>query len=40
MEPVIRAYEQKDAAAAAAVWNEVVADGVAFPQTELLDAES
>ena len=40
MEPVIRAYEKKDAAAAAAVWNEVVADGVAFPQTELLDAES
>ena len=39
MEPVIRAYEKKDAAAAAAVWNEVVADGVAFPQTELLDAE-
>lgn len=40
MEPVIRAYEKKDAARAAAVWNEVVADGVAFPQTELLDAES
>ena len=36
----IRQYEQQDAGEAAAVWNEVVEDGVAFPQTELLDAQS
>lgn len=40
MQIKIRAYEQADAASAAAIWNEVVEDGVAFPQTELLDAES
>ena len=40
MQIKIRAYEQTDAARAAAIWNEVVEDGVAFPQTELLDEES
>ena len=40
MQIKIRAYEQTDAASAAAIWNEVVEDGVAFPQTELLDEES
>lgn len=40
MQVEIRAYEQSDAQQAAAVWNEVVEDGVAFPQTELLDAQS
>ena len=40
MQTAIRPYEQKDAAAAAAIWNEVVEAGVAFPQTELLDEES
>ena len=40
MQIAIRPYEQKDAAAAAAIWNEVVEAGVAFPQTELLDAQS
>ena len=39
MQTAIRPYEQKDAAAAAAIWNEVVEAGVAFPQTELLDEE-
>jgi len=36
----IRAFEPSDAAAAAAAWNQVVADGVAFPQTEELTPES
>lgn len=40
MQVEIRQYEQQDAGGAAAVWNEVVEDGVAFPQTELLDAQS
>lgn len=40
MQVEIRQYMQQDAQAAAAVWNEVVEDGVAFPQTELLDAQS
>ena len=40
MQVEIRQYERQDAQDAAAVWNEVVEDGVAFPQTELLDAQS
>ena len=36
----IRAFEPADIDAANAVWNEVVEDGVAFPQTEKLDRES
>lgn len=40
MQVEIRRYAQQDAGEAAAVWNEVVEDGVAFPQTELLDAQS
>ena len=30
----IRQYEQRDAAQAAEIWNEVVEDGKAFPQLE------
>ena len=37
MEVIIRAYTPDDAAAAAEIWNQVVEDGVAFPQLELLD---
>lgn len=33
----IRAYEPGDLTAMLAVWNEVVEDGIAFPQEELLD---
>ena len=40
MQVQIRAYEPADAADAAAIWNEVVEEGVAFPQTELLTPES
>lgn len=36
MEIVIEPFRPEDAAAAARVWNEVVEDGVAFPQTEPL----
>lgn len=33
----VRAYETKDLAAMNAIWNEVVEEGIAFPQEELLD---
>lgn len=32
----IRPYERTDAAAAAEIWNQVVEDGVAFPQMDML----
>lgn len=35
----MRAFEEKDAAAAVKIWNQVVEDGSAFPQTELLNEE-
>lgn len=35
-ELTIRKYGESDLAAMTEIWNEVVADGVAFPQTELL----
>lgn len=34
---IIRKYEEKDLPAMIAIWNEVVEDGIAFPQEELLD---
>jgi len=37
---VIKPYERSDAAGAAAIWNEVVEEGIAFPQEELLTEES
>lgn len=36
----VRAYTQADVAAMVAIWNEVVRDGVAFPQEEELDQTS
>ena len=36
----IKAYDKKYITEAAAIWNRVVEDGVAFPQLELLDAVS
>ena len=36
----VRAYEEKDLPEMIRVWNEVVADGVAFPQEELLNAKT
>jgi hypothetical protein len=32
----VREYQQQDAAAAREIWNEVVREGVAFPQVEEL----
>ncbi|MBQ7744961.1 MAG: GNAT family N-acetyltransferase [Ruminococcus sp.] len=34
---IIRSYEEKDIKEMTAIWNEVVEDGIAFPQEELLD---
>ena len=34
---IIRKYEENDLPAMIAIWNEVVEDGIAFPQEELLD---
>ena len=36
---IVRAYTEADLPAMAAIWNEVVEDGVAFPQEECLDVE-
>ena len=36
----IRRYEQQDIAGMVKVWNEVVEDGIAFPQEEGLDEQS
>ena len=36
---VIRKYREEDLAAMAEIWNEVVEDGIAFPQTEKLDID-
>lgn len=33
----MRAYEEKDIPQLVKIWNEVVEDGIAFPQEELLD---
>lgn len=37
---MVRAYEAADIPAMVAIWNEVVEEGVAFPQEEPLTAES
>ncbi len=38
MEAKVRPYPPSDAAQAATLWNQVVEDGAAFPQTERLTA--
>ena len=40
MKICVRGYDKTDAKAATDIWNQVVEDGEAFPQTELLTAES
>ena len=40
MNLAIREYESNDAKDAAHIWNEVVEDGIAFPQEELLTEQS
>ena len=37
---MIREYEEKDLKAMIAIWNEVVDEGVAFPQEEFLDEQT
>ena len=37
---IVRPYEAKDIPAMISVWNEVVVDGVAFPQEETLTEET
>lgn len=39
MEYIIREYEEKDLPRMLEIWNEVVAEGDAFPQEELLDID-
>ena len=34
---IVRAYEKRDLEAMIRIWNEVVEEGIAFPQEELLD---
>ncbi len=40
MNIVVRAYTESDVPRMTEIWNEVVRDGIAFPQTECLDLES
>ena len=40
MEIRIRKYEESDIPGMVSIWNEVVEEGVAFPQTEYLTQES
>ena len=37
---LIREYTENDLPAMIEIWNEVVSEGIAFPQTELLDEQS
>ena len=37
---IVREYRPEDLPALVRIWNEVVEDGVAFPQEELLTAET
>jgi len=37
MQIIIREYKEKDLPEMIRIWNEVVEDGVAFPQEECLD---
>lgn len=40
MEIHIRAYENQDLPEMIEIWNEIVAEGIAFPQEELLDMQT
>lgn len=40
MEIEIKAYDKKDIKELILIWNQIVEDGVAFPQTEILDENS
>ena len=36
----VRKYEKEDISSMIEIWNEVVSDGIAFPQEELLGSSS
>jgi L-amino acid N-acyltransferase YncA len=38
--PIVRAYEDRDILSMISIWNEIVAEGMAFPQEDMLDEES
>ncbi len=40
MKVIIRAYEEKDIPDMVRIWNEVVEEGIAFPQEELLNLDT
>lgn len=40
MNITIRAYEKKDLSEMIKIWNEIVEEGIAFPQEEILTAET
>lgn len=40
MDLTIRAYQETDLPAMIAIWNEIVEEGIAFPQEDCLDGES
>lgn len=40
MKIIIRAYKEKDLSEMIRIWNEVVEEGIAFPQEEYLDEQS
>lgn len=40
MDIFVRKYESKDAEQACAIWNQVVEDGVSFPQEETLTIQT
>ena len=40
MEVIVRPFKKEDLPAMIAIWNQVVEEGIAFPQEELLDAET
>ena len=40
MKIIVKKYNEDDLIEMIAIWNQVVEDGIAFPQTELLDEES
>lgn len=37
---IVRAYQEKDISAMVTIWNEVVEEGVAFPQEDFLEEET
>lgn len=40
MDMIIREYTRDDAEEAAVIWNHIVEEGIAFPQTDCLTKES